>query len=36
VSTMLAQLSENHHLAAVFGELFQADGAEVHLRPADQ
>jgi hypothetical protein len=36
LSMMLAQLSENHHLAAVFGELFQADGAEVYLRPADQ
>jgi voltage-gated potassium channel Kch len=35
LSMMLAQLSENRHLADVFGELFQADGSEVYLRPAD-
>jgi voltage-gated potassium channel Kch len=34
LSLMLAQLSQNRHLADVFGELFQADGAEVYLRPA--
>ena len=36
MSLMLAQLSQNRHLADVFGELFQADGAEVYLRPADR
>ncbi len=34
VSLMLAQVSENEHLAEVFGELFRAEGAEIYLRPA--
>jgi ion channel POLLUX/CASTOR len=36
LSLMLAQLSQNHHLADVFSELFQAEGAEVYLRSADR
>jgi voltage-gated potassium channel Kch len=35
LSLLLAQLSENRFLMDVFGELFQADGAEVYLRPCD-
>jgi voltage-gated potassium channel Kch len=34
LSLMLTQLSENERLAAVFGELFAAEGSEVYLRPA--
>jgi hypothetical protein len=34
LSLMLAQLSENENLAAVFGELFAAEGSEIYLRPA--
>ncbi len=34
VSLMLAQISENEHLASVFDELFRAEGAEVYLRDA--
>jgi hypothetical protein len=34
LSLMLTQLSENEHLAAVFAELFAADGSEIYLRPA--
>jgi hypothetical protein len=33
VSLMLAQLSENRHLDAVFRQLFSADGSEVYVRP---
>ncbi len=36
LSLMLAQLSENRHLADVFAELFQADGAEIYLRPVER
>jgi voltage-gated potassium channel Kch len=36
LSLMLTQLSENEHLAAVFAELFAAEGSEVYLRPASQ
>ena len=35
LSLMLTQLSENERLAAVFGELFAAEGSEIYLRPAD-
>ena len=34
ICLMLAQISENQHLAAVFDELFDADGSEVYLRDA--
>ncbi len=34
ISLMLAQISENRHLAKVFGEIFSADGSEIYLRPA--
>ncbi|WUI52386.1 NAD-binding lipoprotein [Streptomyces sp. NBC_00414] len=33
-SLLMAQISHNPHLAAVFGELFAAHGVSVHLRPA--
>ncbi|MDX6730477.1 MAG: hypothetical protein QOC54_425, partial [Baekduia sp.] len=36
LSLMLTQLSENEHLAAVFAELFAADGSEIYLRPASE
>jgi ion channel POLLUX/CASTOR len=34
VSLMLAQVSENRDLAAVFAELFSSEGAELYTRPA--
>ncbi|MFL5781326.1 MAG: CASTOR/POLLUX-related putative ion channel [Thermoleophilaceae bacterium] len=34
LSLMLTQLSENENLAAVFSELFAAEGSEIYLRPA--
>jgi voltage-gated potassium channel Kch len=34
LSLMLTQLSENENLAAVFKELFAAEGSEIYLRPA--
>jgi hypothetical protein len=34
LSLMLTQLSENESLAAVFAELFAAEGSEIYLRPA--
>ncbi len=34
ISLLITQISENPHLAAVFGELFSAEGAEVYLREA--
>lgn len=34
VSLLLAQLSENKELAQVFADLFDADGAEIYLKPA--
>lgn len=34
ISLMVAQLSENPWLAAVFEDLFDADGSEVYMRPA--
>ena len=33
VSLMLAQLSENKHLDAVFRQLFSAEGSEIYVRP---
>ena len=36
LSLMLTQLSENERLAAVFNELFAADGSEIYLRPAGE
>jgi voltage-gated potassium channel Kch len=36
ISLMVAQLSENPWLAAVFEDLFDADGSEIYMRPADQ
>lgn len=35
ISLLLAQLCENKHLAAVFEDLFDADGAEIYLKPAE-
>jgi voltage-gated potassium channel Kch len=35
VSLLLAQISENAHLAAVFDDLFDPEGAEVYLKPAE-
>ena len=35
VSLMLSQISENKELAAVFAELFAAEGSEIYLRPAE-
>ncbi|MFE2014288.1 NAD-binding lipoprotein [Streptomyces sp. NPDC059491] len=34
IGLLMAQISQNPHLAAVFEELFAADGNSVHLRPA--
>ena len=34
VSLMLAQAPENENIAAIFGELLDADGSEIHMRPA--
>ncbi|MFF8293378.1 NAD-binding lipoprotein [Streptomyces sp. NPDC016309] len=34
ISLLMAQISENRHLAALFDELFTADGSEIHLKPA--
>jgi Trk K+ transport system NAD-binding subunit len=36
ISLMLSQLSENEKLTDVFDELFNSEGSEVYLRPADQ
>lgn len=35
ISLLLTQLSENRHLAGVFEQLFDADGSEIYLRPAE-
>ncbi len=35
ISLLLTQLSENRHLAAVFTQLFESEGAEIYLRPAE-
>ncbi len=34
IGLLMSQISQNRHLAAVFEELFSAEGAGVHLRPA--
>jgi ion channel POLLUX/CASTOR len=34
ISLLYTQLAENRHLAAVFGQLFEAEGSEIHLKPA--
>lgn len=36
LSLLLAQISENEHLADVFAELFESDGSEIYLRPAEE
>jgi voltage-gated potassium channel Kch len=36
ISLLLTQLSENRHLSAVFKQLFEAEGAEIYLRPAEE
>jgi hypothetical protein len=35
ISLMLAQVSESKELSAVFADLFDPDGAEVYLKPAE-
>ena len=35
ISLMLAQISENKRLNAVFGDLFDPEGAEVYLKPVE-
>ncbi len=35
LSLMLTQIAENRHLAEVYRHLFQAEGAEVYLRPVE-
>ncbi len=35
VSLILAQLSENDHLGAVFEDLFDPEGSEIYLKPAE-
>jgi hypothetical protein len=34
ISLLLTQISENKHLAAVFADMFDPEGAEVYLKPA--
>ena len=34
ISLLVTQISENHHLTAVFDELFSAEGSELYMRPA--
>ncbi|MFG2576311.1 NAD-binding lipoprotein [Streptomyces sp. NPDC048481] len=34
IGLLMAQISQNHHLADVFDELFSAGGTQIHLRPA--
>jgi hypothetical protein len=36
ISLMMAQLSENSHLMPVFADLFNPEGSEIYLKPADQ
>jgi voltage-gated potassium channel Kch len=36
ISLLLTQLSENRHLSAVFNQLFDAEGSEIYLRPAEE
>ena len=33
ISLMLSQTSENKHLKAVFGDLFDSDGSEIYVKP---
>ena len=35
VSLMLSQVSENKHLNAVFDDLFDPEGSEIYLKPAE-
>lgn len=35
ISLMLTQIAENPHLAAVFADLFDPDGSEIYLKPAE-
>jgi hypothetical protein len=35
ISLILAQISENKHLAAVFTDLFDPEGSELYLKPAE-
>ena len=35
VSLLLSQISENKELSTVFAELFQSEGSEIYLKPAD-
>jgi hypothetical protein len=35
VSLMLAQASENAHIAAIFGQLLDADGSDIHMLPME-
>ncbi|MEV0272396.1 hypothetical protein AB0H43_26770 [Hamadaea sp. NPDC050747] len=34
ISLLLAQLARNHHLAAIFAELFDPEGSDIYLKPA--
>ncbi|RYG64991.1 potassium transporter TrkA, partial [bacterium] len=34
ISLLMAQVSENKHLNAVFNDLFDSDGSEIYLKPA--
>ena len=34
ISLMLAQISENKYLGPVFQDLFDADGSEIYMKPA--
>ena len=34
ISLLMTQLAENRHLHEVFADLFDPDGAEIHLKPA--
>jgi hypothetical protein len=36
LSLLLTQVAENRHLADIFELLFQADGPEIYMRPADR
>ena len=36
ISLLLTQLSENRQLSAVFRQLFDSDGSEIYLRPAEE
>jgi ion channel POLLUX/CASTOR len=36
ISLLVAQISENQHLTAVFDELFKADGSELYMRAAGE